>query len=436
MIIRQIPKDLEQKEFEYKISFLESFIGTNWLYTKRDSCSIFKQLWNRRDYNASIELYTIADAIYKFRIYKDWLSNYRKIIKSNKYKDIADQTYEIISASMFHCGDQIVVLCDVNNPGYDFEIKIKEKKIRVSCKKLLIFDSEKVFKDFSKKLYEDIREFIKNIKLNAVQIVLININCDKKIRYIDFKSQIYMCLQRYKLGEKVVGYKIGGYFLKITDLPMEDKGFKYSQCYPSFKFICISPFLQEEQKRLENLFRQAAKNLKKHCGKIDTNNINMIMIGLPHSISISTAKNWLENKFTHENTSITAVLLTRIIIVSGDDLKSSHIQNEVALITNPNAKVRWMDFIPENVILKGQLNFGTVTEVESELKLISGEEKINLENSYVFQKGEVYLEHILDNFTFEFKNEPDIKYNLILRQSSEGILIEPILPPNDEVVVL
>lgn len=100
-------------------------------------------MWHRRDFLSSIELCTIADAINSFPSYTEWLLNYKNAIHNQKDIDIISQSYEIISASMFNNGKQVVELCELSNPGFDFKINIENKLIRVSCKKLQTSDREK-----------------------------------------------------------------------------------------------------------------------------------------------------------------------------------------------------------------------------------------------------------------------------------------------------
>lgn len=436
---RQIPGKIPDDLFVSKMAFLESFLGTEWLNSQQIDNSVFTVLWNRQDFLASIELFTISHSIEIFQAEnEEWLNEFKRTIKEGRNIDIISESYEINSAAMLYNDNQKVELCSFYNPGYDFVLKIAEKNIRVSCKKLQASDKEKEFNNNAKEIYQLILEYMQKNRLNFLEVILSFLKTDEFIEHDNLKQQIIACLNDYKNGKRVYGYQIGGWFLRIFEMPLDLKGYRFYPNSISLMFLCMSPYFHNEQTRFENLFRKAAKNLKKHGKPINKDNINIIMIGIPASISLVTAKKWLQAKFERENSSISAVFLTRTIPVSEKDLSSTHPQNEVSFVINPFAIIKWQEFIPKDYVLKADLQFGTITEEPSKIVLIADEKQLELEEVYMFQKGQVFHEHISGEMTYEFNRKPGIQQSVVFRPipGQEQMILSSISPPEDSFIII
>ncbi len=436
---KAVPIGINKIDFEEKIKIFEKLLGTQWLENQIPNKSSFSTLWIRKDTLASVELYTIANAIESLNLEQNtkWLDEFVKAIKTNRDTDVISNSYEIISAAMFS-KNQKVNISEYGNPGYDFEIHINNKTIRVSCKKLQISNEERTFYREMKMIYNTTLSMLGKLQLSGLQIVLINIKIEEPVALEDMRNQIEYCLSEYKISKEFHAYKIGGWLINIIPLTCEEKGFYFHNGIVSFKFLGISPYKQEEQNRFENLFRRAASNVKQHCNKIDNDNINMIMIGVPTSISIKTAEGWIQDKFKREYSTITAVILNRTQYIKMEDTSEMCILNEIATISNPNAKVKLHEFYPEGYTLKSEIPFGLVTLEESKNKLFIGDERFDIDDSYIFQKGQIFHEHVNGEMSYTFKNEPGIKYVSIFKpdQCDKPLFLEPGYPPDSNFLLI
>ncbi|MQL50851.1 hypothetical protein GFC01_00880 [Desulfofundulus thermobenzoicus] len=437
---RQIPGHIVQCDFEQGISFLENFLGSEWLNSQTEDSSVITKLWYRKDFLSSIELYTLAHAIQKFQNEKNarWFDKFKNHVYNHENIDIISQSYEIISAAMFYNRNQLVELCDVSKPGYDFAIYIDKKTIRVSCKKLLMSDQERLFYENADVLYHELLEYCKKIGLNGIQVFLHLINLEEQIDWLELRKNIIGCINLYSRDKNRFGFKIGGWFLGIWDMPIDMKDFCYYPNDISILFICGSPYLQDEQKRLENLIRRAARNLKKHSNTIDQDNINMIMISLPPAVSLTNARRWLMNKFNSDYSSITAVFLTRTVPTVEKDLSTMLPLNEVAFVSNPNAKVNWASFVPPGYVLSATIPFGKISEEESKMFLVADDNFSPTGEVYLFQRGQIFHEHINGPMEYTFKRIPGVQHHVVFAPTPGAgqMMVSSITPPEDAFLIL
>jgi len=445
MLKRQKPNGIPENEFREKLKSLYEFLNPKWVKKQKSSNSIFTELMKREDTLASVELFVIASAVDKFRkkgLYGEWLKEYLKLIKLRKSTDIVSRTFEITSAAMFDYEGQKVTLCDTGHPGFDFNIHLGEKKINVSCKKLLVSNAEKEFTKQCDEIYEFILEKMKELQINAIQIILIHAP-EKTVELTDLKLGIYRSLAHFKhyLGTDVI-YELNGCIIKISKIEVDNPEYCIFPHKQSLIFLSLKEYGQEEQKRFEDLFRRAAKNVKKHSEEINENNINMIMIGLPPSISLKKAKNWLISKFENEHSSITTVLLSRTIPVYEKDLSSSFVQTEICFVPNPKAKVPIYDFMPEGKSLVAYVPYGRVTEEEAKINLVisnkTNQTLHHLEDVYMYQKGQIYHLSKKETLEYVFPRQPGIHYHCVFKlfNKQEPMILSAKYPPKEEFLIL
>src|SRR5215213_8408642 len=100
---RQLPGPIPIDEFEATINEFGDYIGADWLTAQPPDASPVTEVWNRTDYLASLELYTVADSYKQMagRTDAGWLAEYKKAIKTHDTRKIISATYELVSAAMF-----------------------------------------------------------------------------------------------------------------------------------------------------------------------------------------------------------------------------------------------------------------------------------------------------------------------------------------------
>lgn len=439
MVERQLPGPIPPDEFARTTKALEDFVGSAWLAAQPAGASPLTEVWNRYDYLASLELFTVADSYRQMapRTEAEWLAQYRAALRSNNAKDIVSQTYELVSAAMFSYAHQ-VKLCPLSHKGYDFTVFDCGKTVCVSCKKLGPSDAERKFRKSAQSLYEHVRAAAARLKAPSFQAVLHLADPEDgmKLTVGELQRGITNYLTAFSGGPSV-RHKIGGWYLTLAPLLYGPEDLPIDPEYPSHSFIYIAPYAQGEQRRFSDRFHDAARKLKVHGSPIDVDNVNMVMIGLPPAVSLSTAAEWLNRKFSREYSSVSAALLNRAIIVSDEGLQSASLHQEMMLVTNPNAKIGWYEFVPRGFTYSLKVPIGKVTEAESYLALNLLDEVIPLKDKYVFQRGQVNLQTPMGKeMDIAVYGSSGVQYNFILRDPNGGAAAMAAPAPPDNSLLL
>lgn len=436
---RQIPGNIPEEDFNKVIDFLGGFLGDKWITKSTNYNSSLKQLWNRRDFLASTELYTIATAVQKFLgdgNTEEWLSGYKKFIKSTKASEVISQTYELVCASMFQTNGQAVQLCDPCFPGYDFKIRLKQKSLRVSCKKLQQSDNEIHFRTISAGIYSKILKHLQTHRVTGVRILVQRDN-GAVLNGAVLEKHVFKAVDTFLQQKKPVIGNVGGFILSVAPMSVEVPGWRFGHQEVSLQFNCLLPIEAEEQKRFEDLFRKAAANLKKHAPLLDSDSANIVMIGLPSSIRMSLAETWLSGQFTAFFSSISAVILTRYTPTHSSDDKTTMTGFEFKVIPNPRATRPWPDGTIKDRLV-GKLELGIPLGDECRQIFMLGDKTVDMTNYFNFQRGQIYHEHVSGPLKYTFNSIPGVRIFSVLKPypDQESVILEAIRPPGDEFVIL
>ena len=393
--MRLYPTDLNEAEFNSRMSILcQEIIGTKNI--KKIKSDLFRSLLNRNDYLSSIELYSISDAIYRLKNPSNvpWFNDLgRTIIQFNDIA-ISSKIYEMISASMF-CEHHNVELSDVSQPGYDFTIHNDDLSIRVSCKKLLRSDEHRQFIIDCDKLHERLINRSACHGKNAYQFNLIsNATYNSKSSEIhtvgNHVEEIFRGFENSNNHKFLCGSR--NTMAAILPLNVWTDGWLFSKDDISAVTRVSYSFSASEQTRFENLFRRAAKNLKKHTKNATNTSINMIMIGLPEYVSLAIAEKWVNSKFINDYSSIALVLLHRSVPCRDPKNPSDTvISNEFKFIINqqyPNLSVELLKSMKLNITVP----FGTISFSDSTMVFMDENgNSLTIDGCFVYQKGIVHL---------------------------------------------
>lgn len=436
---RQIPGKIAESEFLGKIEFLAGFLGDKWISKNTNYNSPLKILWNRRDFLASTELYIVASALQNFLrdpANEKWMSNYKTFLKSAKATEVFSQSYELISASFFNTHGQGVKLCEPTMPGYDYTINTHHKLLRVSCKKLQRSDIETKFRTLASQTFKSLLNYLESIRVTGVGIVVFKEDGDAFPSFANLDRAVKASMKEFLRLREPVTTRISGLIVSVKPMSVDIPGWILGERNISLQFNCLFPIPKEEQKRFENLFRQAATNLKNKAQPLSPGEANVVMIGLPASISIPTAESWLKGQFTSTYSSISAVVLTRYLPVQSVNQSESMTGFEYKVISNPNSSQMWPD--PEKDKLVGSIPLGMPLEDEPRQLLMSNLGGIDVTNFYAFQRGQIYHEHVSGPLEYTFKAMPGVRIFSTLRPipGQESIMLEAIRPPEDEFVIL
>ncbi|MDQ7785837.1 MAG: hypothetical protein RDU20_23350, partial [Desulfomonilaceae bacterium] len=405
MVKRQNPTSLSEQEFQERFDFLREFVGHKWLEKRHGKSRLFKDLWERRDFLASTELFTIAEALRQFDKpdFREWTDDYKNTLKSADGNALISRTHELVSAYTFCNEDQKVTLCPPGHPGYDFTVSCDEKSLRVSCKRILVTETEKLFYRTCERLYGCLIDSMQRLKVNAVKALMWFTEstdlASPSLAGGDFFDQT---LKDHKRRPSKRVYEQGPCSWAYYPLPPDPQNMPFYSRKISAVLICVAPHLGNEQKRFEDNFRRAAKNLKKQSQTEETN--NLILFGLPPSVSIKQATGWLVDKFFRDYKSIGGVLLTRKVPVVSVQRKITYVAIEYSLVLNPESS-RNLDYG-----LKLQLPIGVFESEEPKTAFVVNDKVLFETGScYHFQKGQMYYHDLSRRQSYDFSRVPGVE---------------------------
>lgn len=412
---RQIPNDFEEKIFIKNIDYIKSLFNDKWL-NRNPTKNIFKQLWHRKDFLASCELYTIGLGVKKLQTnnYDNWLKDFYKQINKNNVASIYGIIYELFIYTLFQ---NKIELAEPNQAHYDFKILKEKQSIYTSIKKLTTSEQEKKLKqDFNilKKFY--IKELKRN-NLNGLSLYL---------QFNDYKN--YTLDSAKKIIKKTILQKSditnNDFFTTLKEIKCNENNFIIHNNKISYQFNLTIPFDGREQNRFINLFKKASNNLNKIDG------CNLIIIGLSSTIDMQTAKKWLINEFNRDKyTRISGVLLTQYLPAQNLKENSTHLNLQSNFIYNINAKQK-IDFTDE--IFKIELPIGTISQKSSNYHIITDNGNLEITDHYMFQSGYKLCEHLFGKMEYNFSYVPHLTEEILLQNTK----IEAIRPIGDKCVLL
>lgn len=433
MTKRQNPTSLSDEEFQERFDFLKEFVGQKWLEKHHGKPRLFKNLWERRDFLASTELFTIAEALREFDIpeFREWIDDYKSTLKSADGNALISRTHELVSAYSFCNEDQRVVLCAPGNPGYDFTVCSGQNSLRVSCKRILVTETEKSFHRTCEKLYVGLKDSMQRLKVNAIKTLMwftesTNLS-NASLANANFFDET---LNDYKKRPGNQIYERGACQWAYYDLPPDRQNMSFHPDRISVVLICVAPHLGNEQRRFEDNFRKAANNLKKQTQTGETN--NLILFGLPPSVSIRQASEWLERKFSKDYSAVGGALLTRKVPVTSLDSRNTHVSLEGTFISNPESSHKL------EYGLKLKMPIGIVEKGEPKTAFMVGDKVMYETGScYHFQKGQIFYHDVEGKRSNQFTRIPGVDVSLITAPvPGRWVEISPPYPPTEDLVLL
>lgn len=438
---RQVPANLPPEIFESSLSHCENLFGANWLNSKAARPNLLRSLWARFDYLSSVELYNIGVSIGKLsNAGQDlWLSSLQKDIKGADSDKCISSIYELNSGAAFLEDSQKIEMMPPAHPGFDFKVILPVGEIKVSCKKLTPSVKEKAFYSLGNQINTRCEQILNKHGVSGIGMLLSLADTENNYSEKELIKNLEICISEYSNNQEHNIFQAKNWQLEISNLRNPPKDYFYNKSESSYKFLMLSPYWQDEQKRFEDLFRRSASNLKKQTIALSLNSINAIMIGLPNCVSMEIAKSWLIDKFDRENSTISMVLLTKvksIVDLSGGE---KFIQNEVVFVDNPKAQVSLNDFMKgRQLIIK--YPYGEITQKESKLRYQNQYMSVPINQHYAFQRGQIIYEApFSNNYNHTLTEEPGVLHSIVFQLNKDDpnkLKISPRVPPNSDMIIL
>jgi hypothetical protein len=429
--------DIPELDFNYAMACISEVFGERWLQVKSSKRNLIKELWQRRDFVSSMELFIIGSALRKIverSEYQDWLEDFVRKVKSSDDGNAVGAIYEAVMYSML-ANNPAVTLAPPAQAGFDFTAQFGEGVIRYSCKRLQVSDEEKK----SRREFEEFRSIFKATLLaqrrTGWHVVLYGMETGPLPKHNSFEKAVLSAFQSKERQTQLGNFRL---FLKQLS-PIIDRS-RLNLRKLSYATTLIRPMPKSEQNRFQDLFRRAAKNLTKHSPNPTDLQINALMIGLPESISIEKAKKWVEERFEKSDSSrIAMVILTKFLPAADLERNSTLNSLQVGFCINNNCDSASIEFIQRNAktALKFAVPIGSVSEEPAHLHLAADGAMLPLEDAYIHQSSEIHHEMDFElPFELNYSVPQDTRLTVTLVSNEGSFELEPITPREFRYVIM
>lgn len=440
-----IPEDFIEKNGENLLedalkSIAENF-SEDWLAENKGHP--LQILWNRNDFIAFRELFTLGISINKLKN-NDWLKRNLKKIKSLDSNIRIGAVFEVICAAMIEMEDnQTVIFPKKDNPGYDFSIQFDSGLMNVSCKN---YGYSNAFKQFNKqsKLFESC--FIKSCKklgIKAIQF-LVNTNIYPETNNWDYlKQNLHSVLHVAKeagIGNFFQNFDLNNWQIAISRVMKEDKTKLYKELF-SYNLLISSAFHKNEMENLFSKLDDACHNLIKHSKKQNNNEINVLFIHLSTYASLDVVEKWAKYYLKNNlNKPISGILFIQPYVERNYQKKTYNIVYGIRLVKNEHY-TKWYSNndcrLLKLAIMTGSHSYSGLTR-----KFIINDEGdvgnvgVDPNSIYFFQRGKIYFDDLNNENIKISVNSPGVHEYRIYKREDKLLLDEPIMPVDENLILI
>nr|WP_315171321.1 hypothetical protein [uncultured Flavobacterium sp.] len=385
------------EEIDRLMQIIELNYGGEWL--KTNNLHPISQLWSRADEMATHELMFLATAIDTLQaIDERWTKEQIKISKSQQVNNSRGAIFELMALSAMHSEKHPVSPAELNQAGFDGTITHPHNpKLRVSIKNYGTSNSQKTFLKKAKLAEEMIVKLLKKYNYPPTQI------------YIDFGDHFPEerdWVTFHKSADKFFALKrkdadpFCGVVEKSKDDPSKDAltfsmlisplNGDFHSGYNSYTLMISGLYHKNERKNLYSKLEEACTNLQKHSAVENEQIINTLFIRLPDTVSVDSCQQWLDDYFEmFPAKPISIVFLYQPTIIT---------QNASSLISHC-VRIYLKNEIDVQRKIKGKMTFqfpvGIITENTAQEFLLAelpdgSSEKIDIQDRYFYQRGELY----------------------------------------------
>jgi hypothetical protein len=357
--------------------WLESNNGTNPI----------QRLWNRRDSLATIELFTLANALLNLKkIDNNWVMEQVRIILGNDDNNRQGAFFELIGLNCFKTENTILIPAKMYMEGIDGTVTYEQGgSISISLKNYGISRNHYLFLKESEKIEQLFVQLINSNSAKTFRILIeIPLGYPSQPDWDMLKKDLPSIIHQYN-GKRILA-KINNWSVFIGSLGDERL---YSPSYKSYTFIILSPYHKNEQANLYSKLDETCANLSKHGKVEDTRMINMAFVHLPITASITTCSKWAEEYFANNpDKPISGIIFLQSSVVTTPDGNQSHVSHCYNIITGLKFG-KWHEANPKTRITM-QIPVGTPSPLPHEDYIVIGDERHSLNKLYVYQKGNHY----------------------------------------------
>lgn len=399
-----------------------------------------QRLWQRKDWLATCELYTLGNAILKLKKRGiDWVKDKIRLIMGEDANNRVGAFNELIGSSYFVHDTVNIILAKRSQKAYDvtvedeggFQKKISLKKYGPSVHEGVFIRESQICEDLIK------RTLIRS-KTPPLQV------CISLGKY--FETEEEWTLLRKALNEILKGFRGINESYEIDssaviDLnPINDEEYFSNGRVASYKVIVTSPYHRNEKINLFAKLDQAFSKLARYAGGNLLSDIFVVYINLPITASAVSYSTWAEDYLKRPHAKrLSSIVIHQPFVLDDRVRRISGLSHFFSVKINSDFKALLGK--KPHLILKIVIPVGVESKVPPHYDMVLNGDVQTIKGRYVFQRGHLFKkakrDSLGDLIGTVSKQPPGVIEHLVIEpRDGKGFYVSGIFPNTNELLIL
>jgi hypothetical protein len=426
----------DRAELNGKLEALACHFDLDWL--KAGGSNPLQILWGNRDALATNELLNFGDAVKNFEgVDSGWLEKQVSAIKADDAGNRAGAIFELLGLNFFLFAKNKVSPTRGSNPGYDGVVELPDQStLLVSIKNHGMTSYETFFQRKAKELDDQFTEWLRVHGRSGVELRIVCPTHLETTEWDKLKKDVMDILDG-QLDGTAKDLKIKSNCSVILKNLTEYHPLSITQI-SSVVFVRGKAHKNEQAKFVEDL-RKGCANLVEHTKNHPESACPVLFVRLCANASISNCQEWASDYFGQfPDEQVGLILLYQAAVVTSRT--SSSLTHYMLPIMGPqfNAWARPPGKparrLPDLGVLIGQ-----VSPIASRKVIQLDDRQIPLDDSYVYQRGDIYRFYRFDGSRLEAQMSnpaPKIKIHAEIGNDRGSVVLQGISPATGELLLL
>ncbi len=398
-------------ELEGMLAAIARNFGLEWL--TQSGNNPIQTLWNRRDALATNELLNFGDAIAGFeKSDGDWLKRHVATIKTGDEGNRAGAIFELLALNLFRAAGNRIVPSKENNPGHDGIVELNDHaSLLLSLKNHGVSSYEKFFIKKAIALDKKYQGWLRKQSLNGIEVRVLLAENPSASDWSELENDLRHILENIKHKQPTEIATKGRWNIVLKNVDHKYFPLSVNELTSSF-FICARAHKNEQLNFIENI-RKGCQNLVKHSKKVPESCCPAVLVRLSATASIKKCTEWANEYFKeYPDEPIGVILLYQAAVVTNKD--ASPVAHYIVPVRGPKFG-SWAAPInaPRRRLPNMTVLVGVIIGQPAKKVLQAGAARIDLDDSYTFQRADIYRHYKKD----------DAPLNFALSNPAPGVMI-------------
>lgn len=374
---RQTPADIPDTELRAAFEHVVGLFKRAWL--SADSPDALQALWKRRDTTATWELFWLGSSIARLAPIKTgWLTNQANIIKTGQRNERIGVVFEILALALFAAPTHKVVPAKKNQPGYDGTLQFKDgNNAQVSLKNFARSSHQKQFDINAATTYDSFKKALIQHPRNWTGIAAFADEYPSDDEWAALRTHIESRLARYSSAGPMSEY-IGRWLVRYTSPP---SAASVHTAYTSHIFQIVTGHHGNESKNVESRLADAFAKFDRHVAESENDSANVMLVRLGETFVVQRLADWARAHLQRVGTHLNEVIFYQPAIALNTATSATSLMHHMTVVkTGTNQHPPMYAAAP----------VGTIAAKPTRLMLLAGGKQVSLEDSHLFQRGEIY----------------------------------------------